>query len=177
MGPTVGLQEAATMAAVSGTTVRRWAQAGVVAASKSDDGVWQIDRQSLMAHLAVEPPRGLHGATARPDARRGGASASGDASPETEGATEHLRVALTEARQRVSDLERSVRELQVDKNALHREKDELHRQMGALHAEFRAYFEADKRRLEAEASGKSAADVLEEIMTHPATPWWKFWGD
>jgi hypothetical protein len=178
MEATVGLQEAAKMAAVSSTTVRRWAQTGAVAAAKSDDGVWQIDRQSLMVHLAVEPPRGLHGATAHPGGGRRGASASADAEPEIGGGTEYLRQALTEARQRISDLERSVREMQADKDSLHREKDELHRQIGALHAEFRAYFEADRRRLEAGSSGKSAAEVLEEIMSQPpATPWWKFWGD
>lgn len=165
----VGLQEAARLAVVSITTVRRWAQTGVVAANKTNEGVWQIDRESLIAHVATEPPRTLQGASARDDVDRSVGVAHPSAIPtmspslavHLEVATEYLREALADARQRSSDLERRVTELQAD-------KDSLHRQLLELHAEVKEY-------LESRPTPKSTAEVLDEVMSRPSTPWWRFW--
>lgn len=127
--PAVSLPEAATMAGVSQSTIRRWLDGGHLKATKNARGEWEISHHALRAYLATEVSR-------RPPKKASGVSPTGG---HQEGFTEAATEALRMARERIADLEKSLErerkmadELRGENRALTAEIVKLSREMQAL---------------------------------------------
>jgi len=111
----IKISEAAKHAGVTPSTVRRWMQTGKLTGARNSMGDWEVDHESLMAHLAKQPL----------PANAQSAAHIAPAQPSNEG--EALRLALIA--------------LDREREALERERaiaDDLRADCRALQAEVRA---------------------------------------
>lgn len=131
-GSIVSLNEAARMVGKGESTVRLWLKNGVVRGRKDTNGYWIVERESLIAYVAVEaqkrPQRRVAGAMAY-SAPPATAGATGDASAEL---VATLRDALTRERALVDEFGRRIEALEARNVELERERSQHIAEMRAI---------------------------------------------
>lgn len=127
----ISLNEAAVMVGKGDSTVRLWLKNGVVQGHKDSNGCWAVERNSLLAHVAIEggkkPQRKIRGAESRNN--------SDHIAPSAEPASDlviALREALSRERQLLDDSTRRVEILEARIAHLERERTQHLAEMRAL---------------------------------------------
>ena len=129
-GAVISLNEAAVMVGKGDSTVRLWLKNGIVQGHKDSNGFWVVERNSLLAHAAIEGGkkiRKINGA----ESRNSNAHIAASVEPASD-LVMALRESLLRERQLLDDSRRRVETLEARINELERERTQHLAEMRAL---------------------------------------------